>query len=131
MRARRARKSAHQASHGHGHGHGHAPAEPETTVLGAFVLGATSGFIAAPCTTPVLTTILSYIASSKSVVFGGLLMFSFACGLGTILVVVGTFTGAMKILPRSGKWLQNIKLASGLLILALAEYFVFKAGTLK
>lgn len=102
----------------------------EATALGAFVLGASSGFIAAPCTTPVLTTILSYIASTKSVVFGGVLMFSFACGLGTILVLVGTFTGAMKVLPKSGKWLNAVKLVSGLLILALGEYFVFKAGTL-
>jgi thiol:disulfide interchange protein DsbD len=52
-------------------------------------------------------------------------------GLGTILVAVGTFTGALKILPRSGVWLQRIKIISGLLILALAEYFVFKAGTLR
>lgn len=110
---------------------GSALAHHEGTVLGAFALGATSGFIAAPCTTPVLTTILSFIANSKSVAFGGLLMFSFALGLGTILVAVGTFTGAMKILPRSGKWLNAVKIISGLLILVLAEYFVYKAGTLK
>jgi thiol:disulfide interchange protein DsbD len=103
----------------------------EGTVLGAVVLGASSGFIAAPCTTPVLTTILSYIANQKSLVFGGLLMFVFALGLGTILVLIGTFAGAMKILPKSGKWLQHVKIVSGLLILALAEYFVFKAGTLR
>lgn len=103
----------------------------EGTVLGAFILGASSGFIAAPCTTPVLTTILSFIANTKSIVFGAALMFAFACGLGTILVLVGTFTGAMKLMPRSGRWLQSIKVISGLLILALGEYFVFKAGTLK
>jgi thiol:disulfide interchange protein DsbD len=103
----------------------------EGTLFGAFILGASSGFIAAPCTTPVLTTILSYIANEKSLVFGGLLMFSFAMGLGTILVAVGTFTGALKVLPKSGVWLQRIKLISGLLILALAEYFIFKAGTLR
>ncbi|MBI3558395.1 MAG: sulfite exporter TauE/SafE family protein [Deltaproteobacteria bacterium] len=103
----------------------------EASILGAFILGASSGFIAAPCTTPVLTTILSYIATTKSVVFGGALMFSFALGLGTILVVVGTFTGAMKLMPKSGKWLSWVKMTSGLLILGLAEYFVFKAGTLK
>lgn len=103
----------------------------EGTILGAFVLGITSGFVASPCTTPVLTTILSYIANEKSVVFGGLLMFCFALGLGTILVLVGTFTGAMKILPKSGLWMERIKLFSGLLILVLAEYFIFKAGALR
>lgn len=103
----------------------------EGSVLGAFILGASSGFIASPCTTPVLTTILSYIAIQQSVVFGGLLMFFFALGLGTILVVIGTFTGAMKILPKSGRWLEHMKLISGLLILALSQYFIFTAGTLK
>lgn len=103
----------------------------EGTILGALFLGASSGFIASPCTTPVLTTILSYIAAEKSIVFGGLLMFFFALGLGTILVAIGTFTGAMKLMPRSGKWLDTVKLVSGLLILALSQYFIFKAGTLK
>ena len=103
----------------------------EGTALGAMVLGATSGFIAAPCTTPVLTAILGYIAGQKSVVYGSLLMFSFALGLGTILVVIGTFAGALKIMPKSGKWLHYVKLSSGLVLLGLAEYFVFKAGSLK
>ncbi len=110
--------------------HHHNPNEPqEATKLGAFILGASSGFIAAPCTTPVLTTVLSYIATEKSIVLGAMMMFSFALGLGTILVVIGTFTGAVKILPKSGKWLVTMKLFSGYLILALAGYFIFKAGT--
>ncbi len=115
----------------HKKGHALTTDHNEASIVGAFILGASSGIIAAPCTTPVLTTILSYIATTKSVAFGGALMFSFALGLGTILVVVGTFTGAMKILPKSGKWLSWVKLSSGLLILGLAEYFVFKAGTLR
>jgi thiol:disulfide interchange protein DsbD len=101
----------------------------EASIFSAFVLGASSGFIAAPCTTPVLTTILGYIATQRSVGLGTALMFSFALGLGTILVFVGTFTGALKSLPRSGKWLHAIKVASGYLILALGLYYVYKAGT--
>lgn len=103
----------------------------EASILGAFVLGASSGFIAAPCTTPVLTTILSFIANQKSVALGSALMFSFALGLGTVLVAVGTFAGAMKVLPRSGAWMSRVKFFSGLLILGLAEYFIFKAGSLR
>lgn len=103
-------------------------AKKEATKFGAFFLGASSGFIAAPCTTPVLTTILSYVANQKSVLFGGLLMFAFALGLGTILVIIGTFAGALKVLPKSGKWLETVKYASGFLILAFGEYFIFLAG---
>ena len=36
----------------------------EVTLLGAFTLGASSGFIASPCTTPVLTAILAFIANT-------------------------------------------------------------------
>lgn len=105
-------------------------AKEGATAIGAFVLGASSGFIAAPCTTPVLTTILSYIATQGSIVLGMLLMFFFALGLGTILVAVGTFTTALKILPKSGKWLETVKKASGFLILGFGMYFIFKAGVL-
>jgi thiol:disulfide interchange protein len=114
-----------QKPHAHGHHH-----HQEESILSAFILGASSGFIAAPCTTPVLTTILGYIATQHSVGLGTALMFSFALGLGTILVLVGTFTGALKVLPKSGAWLTVMKNASGYLIMGLGLYYVFKAGKL-
>ena len=102
----------------------------EVTLLGAFTLGASSGFIASPCTTPVLTAILAYIAKTQSVGLGLLLMLGFALGLGTLLVVVALFTGALQLLPRSGAWMDRIKLASGLLLLGMGHYLVFRAGNL-
>jgi cytochrome c-type biogenesis protein len=102
----------------------------EVTLLGAFTLGASSGFIASPCTTPVLTAILAYIAKTQSVGLGLLLMLGFALGLGTLLVVVALFTGALQFLPRSGAWMDRIKLASGLLLLGMGHYLVFRAGNL-
>ena len=38
---------------------------------GAFGMGLVSGVIAAPCTGPVLASILTYVATTRSVVFGG------------------------------------------------------------
>ena len=125
------KRKGHHGKHGHAHGHGHHHEEASNKILSAFILGASSGFIAAPCTTPVLTTILGYIATTKSLVLGTLLMFFFAMGLGTILVGVGTFTGSLKLLPKSGKWLEFVKKLSGGLILALGMYYAYKAGTLK
>jgi cytochrome c-type biogenesis protein len=113
-------------AHGHqGHAHGH----PMST-LGAFGLGASSGFIAAPCTTPVLTTILAYIAKTQSVGLGLALMLAFSAGLGTILLVVAAFAGAIQALPRSGQWMKTIKTASGIILLIFAEYLIFRAGAL-
>ncbi|OFZ78981.1 MAG: hypothetical protein A2603_10260 [Bdellovibrionales bacterium RIFOXYD1_FULL_55_31] len=102
----------------------------EMTLSGVFALGASSGFIAAPCTTPVLTVILAYIAKTQSVVFGFALMFAFSVGLGTILLIVAAFAGAVRLLPRSGTWMKAVKTASGLILLVFAEYLLYRAGTL-
>lgn len=104
--------------------------ENRATLLGAFGLGLSSGFIAAPCTTPILTSVLSLIATRQSYVFGASLMFAFAFGLGTLLILAGTFTAALKLLPRSGQWMITVKKASGALLLGLGLYFMFKAGSL-
>lgn len=102
----------------------------ELTWLGAFTLGASSGFIASPCTTPVLTSILAYIAKTQSVVLGLGLMSAFSLGLGTLLLAIGLFAGALQILPRSGNWMRVTKILSGLLLLIFGQYLVYKAGTL-
>jgi len=102
----------------------------EITLLGAFTLGATSGFIAAPCTTPILTAILAYIAQTQSVGWGLSLMFFFALGLGTILIIIALFAGAIQFLPRSGGWMKKIKILSGLIILAFGQYLIYRAGVI-
>jgi thiol:disulfide interchange protein DsbD len=108
----------------------HAAHEREMTLAGAFMLGASSGFIAAPCTTPVLTAILAYIAKTQSVILGLGLMFAFSLGLGTLLLLIAAFAGALQILPRSGGWMKKVKLASGLLLLAFAQYLMYRAGAM-
>jgi cytochrome c-type biogenesis protein len=102
----------------------------EMTFFGAFALGASSGFIAAPCTTPVLTAILTYIAETKSVGLGMGLMVAFSIGLGTLLLVIALFAGAIQVLPRSGNWMNTVKLSSGILLLAFAGYLIYRAGAL-
>jgi cytochrome c-type biogenesis protein len=110
--------------------HHHSQAPHQHSLLGAFTLGASSGFIAAPCTTPVLTSILAYIAKTQSIGLGLGLMFFFSLGLGTLLLVIAGFAGAMSVLPRSGQWMKTIKTLSGLLLLAFAQYLIYRAGTL-
>lgn len=102
----------------------------EMTMLGALVLGASSGLIASPCTTPALSVILGFIAKTQSVGFGLMLMVSFSLGLSSILLLIASFTGALQVLPRSGAWLKTVKILSGLLILAFAEYLIYRSGKL-
>lgn len=102
----------------------------EISILGAFSLGASSGLIAAPCTTPVLTTVLAFISKTQSVSLGLVLMLAFSAGLGTLLILIAIFAGAIQILPRSGHWMKTVKTLSGLILLCFAEYLIYRAGAL-
>lgn len=92
----------------------------------AFVMGLTSGFIVAPCTVPILGVILTYIATRQSLIFGASLMFSFALGLGVLLMFLGIFTGFVTRLPKSGRWLVRIEKGTGLLFLFIGLYFIYR-----
>jgi thiol:disulfide interchange protein len=58
------------------------------------------------------------------------LMIAFSIGLGTLLLVIAVFAGAVQILPRSGKWMNAVKVLSGLLLLGFAGTLIYKAGAL-
>lgn len=96
----------------------------------AFVMGVTSGFIIAPCTVPLLGAILTFIAARQSLVYGGLMMFCFALGLGLLLLFLGVFTGLVKTLPKSGRWLLFIEKGTAALFFILAGYFIYRGITL-
>ena len=97
-------------------------------VLGAFLVGAASGLVASPCTSPVLFGLLTYVATTQSVLYGGSLVFVFSMGMGILLIVVGTFSGLAAALPRPGPWMVRIKKILGLMMLALAQYYLVSAG---
>lgn len=90
---------------------------------GAFLLGTACGLIATPCTGPVLTGILTYIAKTGSAGLGAGAMTAFGLGLGVPFFVVGTFAVQ---LPKSGPWMVHIKSVLGIALVSVALYF---AGT--
>lgn len=97
-------------------------------VAGAFLIGAASGLVASPCTSPVLFGLLAYVASTQSVLYGGLLVFVFSIGRGVLLLAVGTFAGMAAALPRPGQWMMGVKKVLGLLMLGVAQYYLIRAG---
>jgi thioredoxin:protein disulfide reductase len=88
---------------------------------GAFVLGLVCGLIAAPCTGPVLTGILAWIASTQSAALGALAMGAFSLGLGAPFFVVGAFAVQ---LPKSGHWMVHVKSGLGIVLVVVALYFL-------
>ncbi|OPZ59018.1 MAG: Thiol:disulfide interchange protein DsbD precursor [Deltaproteobacteria bacterium ADurb.Bin510] len=97
-------------------------------LTGSFLLGLGSGLLLGPCTAPVLSVLLAYAATGQNPLLGMALLFCFALGLGSLLLIVGSFTGLLTSLPRSGAWLVRIKRGCGWLLLLLSEYFLITAG---
>jgi len=95
---------------------------------GAFVAGIASGFVAAPCTTPVLGVLLAFVATRQNVLFGASLLLVFSFGMNILLLAIGTFTGLVTALPKSGVWMVRVKKAMGAIMLVMGEYFLIQAG---
>lgn len=92
-----------------------------TGFLGAFLAGSVSGFVAAPCVGPILVSILVYVAQVGDIVYGSLLLSSYSLGMGVLFILLGTFSGLLSRIPRSGRWMSIVKflLSSALLLVAL------------
>jgi cytochrome c-type biogenesis protein len=96
---------------------------------GVFLLGATSGLVAAPCGAPAFAAVLTFVSTTGSAWLGFLYLFVFSLGLTALLVVVGLLSGSVAALPRSGAWTLVIKRAGGVLLIAMAEYYFVRMGT--
>lgn len=99
-------------------------------LFSALLVGAASGFVVGPCTAPALGAILVFVGTGGSVVFGAVTLFIFSIGMGTILILLGTFAGALSFLPRSGNWLNHVKTAFGIIMILIAQYNLIYAGML-
>ena len=95
---------------------------------GVFLLGATSGIVAAPCGAPAFAAILTWVATTRSGVLGFVYLFVFSLGMTALLIVVGLFSGTVAALPRSGAWMVWVKKGAGVALLAMAEYYFVEAG---
>lgn len=93
-----------------------------------FALGATSGVVAAPCGAPAFAAVLTWVSTTGSATLGFLYLFVFSLGMTALLVVVGIFSGTLARLPRSGRWMIWAKRIAGILMIAMAEYYLIQAG---
>lgn len=92
------------------------------STFGVFAMGALAGLISSPCTTAPLTAILLYIAQSGDLLVGGGTLYLYALGMGLPLILVATFGN--QLLPKSGPWMESVKVAFGFVILALPVFLL-------
>jgi thiol:disulfide interchange protein DsbD len=98
------------------------------SVAGVFLMGAASGLVAAPCGAPAFAAVLTFVATTGSALLGMLYLLVFSLGLTAVLVAVGLFSGTLASLPRAGRWTAWVKRTGGVLMLAMAEYYLVKMG---
>ncbi|HTS19148.1 MAG TPA: cytochrome c biogenesis protein CcdA [Verrucomicrobiae bacterium] len=90
--------------------------------IGMFLFGAVIGVIAAPCLAPFVVALLAFVGESGSPWLGWWLFFALALGLGLPYVVLGTFSGLLNRLPKSGTWMVSVKRIFGIALIAVAAW---------
>ena len=95
---------------------------------GVFLLGATSGLVAAPCGAPAFAAVLTFVGATRSATLGFVYLFAFSLGMTALLVAIGLSSGLLRRLPRSGIWMVWVKRIGGVLLLAMAEYYFVQIG---
>ncbi len=88
----------------------------------SYLLGLTFGLIASPCSTPVLATLLTWVATTQNLILGGGLLVAYAIGYVTPLVIAGTFTASIKKILELRRWSSWINPVSGALLLGFGIF---------
>ncbi|WP_355662097.1 protein-disulfide reductase DsbD [Halomonas salifodinae] len=89
---------------------------------GLALAGALSVLVVSPCVSAPLAGALVFISTTGDAVMGGAALLALALGMGVPLLLVGTF--GTTLMPRSGAWMEGVKIAFGLLLLGVAIWLI-------
>lgn len=98
--------------------------------LSAFAFGLVSGSVASPCLSPGLALVLSFVIelSKTGSIFRYVesfaLLFIFGIGSSIPLLLIGTFSNSLKVLPQAGMWMVEVKKLLGLMLLGMCFYYL-------
>jgi len=92
--------------------------------FGAFFMGLTMGIVAAPCIGPFVLGLVTVVGAKGDPVYGFLMFFFLAVGLGTPYLILALFSGKIKNLPRAGLWMEAVKHIFGFVLVGMAIYFL-------
>lgn len=92
------------------------------TFVGVAIMGALSAIVVSPCVSAPLAGALIFISTTGDMMQGFLALFALGLGMGVPLLIIGT--GGNKLVPRAGGWMNIVKSAFGILLLAIALYLV-------
>lgn len=88
----------------------------------SYLIGLTFGVVASPCSTPVLATLLFWVAQTKDLILGAALLLSYTAGYVAPLILAGTFTASIKKLLELRQWSGWINPVSGVLLVGFGLF---------
>lgn len=98
-------------------------AKRSASLLGLFVSGLFVGVFAAPCVGPPVIALLTMVGQRGDALYGFLVFFTLSMGLGLPYMILGSFSGLLQKLPRSGSWMVWCKNLLGILLVALGLFY--------
>lgn len=100
--------------------------QPLFLLFRATLLGISSGILASPCTTPILSTLLAYnTLRQHSLVSGFFFMLAFSAGLGSpLLILAGSSIFLKGLLPQQGSWMKLLQAMNLLLLVFLGVWLI-------
>ncbi len=98
-------------------------------ILGLLMFGIVSGIAWIPCLTPILTVILAMISINQEFLWGYILLFIYALGLGLPYIIMGTFGIQIKSVTLA-KWVKYGMIIQKILsiILIVLGFFILIDG---
>ena len=105
-----------------------AKAENTTGIWSIFLMAFTLVLVSFSCTAPIIGTLLVDVSVSGSILGPAIGMFGFALALAIPFTLFALFPAMMKAMPKSGSWLNAVKVVLGFLILALSLKYLFACG---
>ena len=94
-----------------------------TSAAGIFASGLLVGVFAAPCIGPPVVALLAVVAARGDPWFGFRSFFTLSLGLGLPYLVLGTFSGLLRRLPRSGEWMVWVERLFGVILLSIGLFY--------
>ncbi|TCC92766.1 protein-disulfide reductase DsbD family protein [Pedobacter hiemivivus] len=94
---------------------------------GIFFMAASLALVSFSCTGPIIGTLLVQASSKGELLAPAIGMFGFALALALPFTLSAIFPGFLSSMPKSGGWLNSVKVCLGFLELALALKFLSSA----
>lgn len=97
--------------------------------LRSLLIGLSFGFVASPCSTPVLVTLLAWVSGSGNLLIGTEFLLAYAIGSVLPLAIAGTFTGIIKQFLEIRRWSSWLNWGSGIILIGFGTLSILSKIT--